>query len=64
MNLFRWIALILTISMAVILQPIVLAPLNLPGATVDLILVLVCAWAITKGPAVGATAGFFCRLAS
>lgn len=62
MNSFRWLALFLTISISVILQPIVLAPLNLPGATVDLILVLVCAWAITKGPAVGATAGFFAGL--
>jgi len=34
----------------------------LPGATPDLVLVIVCCWAITKGPAVGAIAGFIAGL--
>jgi rod shape-determining protein MreD len=58
MNFLRWVAVVLSVFIAVIFQPIFLTRLNLPGATVDLILVLICAWAIAKGPIVGATAGF------
>jgi rod shape-determining protein MreD len=62
MNLLRWLVVILSIFIAVILQPILLTRLNFPGATVDLILVLICAWAIAKGPIVGASAGFIAGL--
>lgn len=58
MNFARWFAVFLTIFISVLIQPVVLARLNFPGATVDLILVIVCAWALAKGPIVGATAGF------
>lgn len=58
MNFARWFAVVLTIFFATLIQPIFLARLTLPGATIDLILVVVCAWAITKGPLVGAVAGF------
>ncbi len=58
MNLARWIVLTISLFFAVLIQPIFLARLNLPGATIDLVLVLVCAWGILKGPLVGATAGF------
>ncbi len=58
MNYLRWFAVVLTIFIATLLQPIFLTRLNLPGSTPDLILVFVCAWAIAKGPMVGAIAGF------
>ena len=62
MNSARWFAVVFTIFFAVLIQPIFLARLNLPGATIDLIVVLVCAWAILKGPIVGATTGFLAGL--
>lgn len=58
MNFVRWLMVLVSIFFAVLIQPIFLSRLNLPGASVDLILVLVCAWGILKGPLVGATAGF------
>jgi rod shape-determining protein MreD len=58
MNYLRWFAVVLTVFIATLLQPIFFTRLNLPGSTPDLILVFVCAWAIAKGPMVGATAGF------
>ena len=62
MNSARWFAVVFTIFFAVLIQPIFLARLNLPGATIDMIVVLVCAWAILKGPIVGATTGFLAGL--
>lgn len=62
MNIYRWIALGLSILFAALLQPTVLSTLNLRGATPDLVLTLVCAWAIAKGPLVGASAGFIAGL--
>lgn len=62
MNFARWIAVVFTIFFAVLIQPIFLARLSLPGATVDLVLVLVCTWAIVKGPLVGAISGFVAGL--
>lgn len=62
MNFARWFAAVLTIFFATLIQPIFLAQLRLPGATIDLILVVVCSWAITKGPLVGAVAGFVAGL--
>jgi rod shape-determining protein MreD len=61
-NFVRWTALALTIFIAALIQPVFLSTLNLPGATPDLVLALVCAWAIAKGPMVGSTAGFIAGL--
>jgi rod shape-determining protein MreD len=58
MNIYKYIALISTIFLAVVFQPTFLARLSLPGATPDLVIVMVCCWAVTKGPEVGAIAGF------
>jgi len=58
MNIYKYIALISTIFLAVIFQPTFFAHLSLPGATPDLVIVMVCCWAVTKGPEVGAIAGF------
>lgn len=59
MNIYKYLALFVSILVAVILQPTFFARLSLPGSTPDLVLVLVCCWAITKGPAIGAIAGFW-----
>lgn len=58
MNIYKYFALVITILFAVIVQPTFLAGLGLAGATPDLVLVVVVCWAITKGPGVGAIAGF------
>jgi rod shape-determining protein MreD len=58
MNIYKYLALIVTVLIGIVFQPTLLARLSLPGATPDLVLVIVCCWAITKGPAVGAIAGF------
>ncbi len=55
-------ALIVTVLIGIVFQPTLLARLSLPGATPDLVLVIACCWAITKGPAVGAIAGFIAGL--
>jgi rod shape-determining protein MreD len=44
--------------MAAVLQPAFLTKFSLPGATPDLVIVVLVTWAILKGPAVGAIAGF------
>jgi len=62
MNIYKYLALIVTVLIGIIFQPTLLARLSLPGATPDLVLVIVCCWAITKGPAVGAIAGFIAGL--
>jgi rod shape-determining protein MreD len=62
MNIYKYLALIVTVLIGIIFQPTLLARLSLPGATPDLVLVVVCCWAITKGPAVGAIAGFIAGL--
>jgi rod shape-determining protein MreD len=51
-------ALGLALLIAVLVQVGLLAVLPLPGATPDLVLVLVAALAIARGPGVGAAAGF------
>jgi rod shape-determining protein MreD len=58
MNAYKYVALSITIFVAVIFQPTFFARLSLPGSTPDLVIVVVSCWAITKGPAVGAIAGF------
>ena len=58
MNIYKYLAVFLSIVVAVIFQPTFFAKLDLPGATPDLVLVIVACWAITKGPAVGIVAGF------
>jgi rod shape-determining protein MreD len=58
MNIYKYLAVFLSIVVAVIFQPTFFAKLGLPGATPDLVLVVVACWAITKGPAVGIVAGF------
>ena len=58
MNIYKYVALYSTIFFAVVFQPTFLARLSLPGATPDLVIVVLCCWAITKGPEVGAIAGF------
>ncbi|MEY2778301.1 MAG: rod shape-determining protein MreD [Actinomycetota bacterium] len=62
MNIYKYVALIVTVLIGIVFQPTLLARLSLPGATPDLVLVIVCCWAITKGPAVGAIAGFIAGL--
>jgi rod shape-determining protein MreD len=62
MNIYKYVALIVTVLIGIVFQPTLLARLSLPGATPDLVLVIACCWAITKGPAVGAIAGFIAGL--
>ena len=59
MNIYKYFAVLISIFLAVVFQPTFLASLSLPGATPDLVIVVVACWAITKGSEVGAIAGFF-----
>ena len=59
MNAYKYVALVVTIITAAVLQPTFFAKLFLPGATPDVLIVVLTCWALLKGPAVGAIAGFF-----
>lgn len=58
MNVYKYVALVFSIVIAAVIQPTILAKLFLPGATPDILIVVLTSWALLKGPAVGALAGF------
>mgnify|MGYP003331507895 FL=1 len=58
MNIYKYLTLFVTVLSAAILQPTFLTKIFLPGATPDLGIVVVVCWALLKGPAIGAIAGF------
>lgn len=59
MNIYKYLALFVTVLSAAILQPTFFnKKFFLPGATPDLVIVVVVCWALLKGPAIGAIAGF------
>jgi rod shape-determining protein MreD len=58
MNAYKYLALVFSIVIAAVLQPTFFAKLFLPGATPDILIVVLTSWALLKGPAVGAIAGF------
>ena len=59
MNAYKYVALVFSILIAAVIQPTFFAKLFLPGATPDILIVVLTSWALLKGPAVGAIAGFF-----
>lgn len=63
MNAPRVLLAVAAIALAVLLEVSVLAPLHLPGATPDLVLLAVVAFALVHGPGFGAGVGFGAGLA-
>ncbi len=58
MTLGRGLLVAVLLATAVVLQTAVLAPLRLPGATPDLVLLVVVALALVQGPTAGMVTGF------
>lgn len=54
----RFVLAALLITLSVVIQVTILARLPLPGATPDLVLVVVAAWALRRGSIEGAIVGF------
>jgi len=57
-SLRSWLLALLALAVALLVQTTVLARLPLPGTTPDLVLVLVAALALVRGPLVGCLLGF------
>ncbi len=58
MNFYRYVALFSILIISEVFQTTFFSRLGLPGSTPDLVIVVVAVWALIKGPAVGAVAGF------
>jgi rod shape-determining protein MreD len=58
MSTGRWVAVAVLLAVAAVLQTVVLSQLPLPGATPDLVLLVVVAVALTQGPTTGCIVGF------